>query len=377
VPRGRPLEGGGARRCRFKTPVVDGNLLRWREIEHEYDWRTLLLGNGLSINVSPRFDYRSLYQQAVSLGDGVLAPADRALFAALGTENFERVLRDLSASIRVQASLGEDPGPLRRRYRSVQGALAAAIRAVHVPWRMVPAATLQVIQSELRRYDSVYTTNYDLLVYWAMGHDDSYDPLVDCFWGPSGRFDPGDSKVRAGATAVFFLHGAMHLVAEGSGVTRKLRREDTETLLGQFGRPIAGDPNARPLLVTEGSSRDKRRAIESNNYLAHVYTTLRSPRLDGPILVFGSSLGEHDRHLTDALSVHPARPVAVSMMPSSCRRLCAEQARIFARLEAEPLLFFDATTHPLGAPSLAAQPRRLRRAYATAAAGSRAFGRRG
>jgi hypothetical protein len=337
-------------------PPLDGSLFDWGDIAADHDWCTLLIGNGLSINVWPRFDYRSLYGEATRLGDAVLASADRALFESLDTVNFERVLGYLGTSMRVQTALREDVAPLLRRYRSIQAALGAATRAVHVPWHRVPVRTLAAIQAELQRYEWVYTTNYDLLLYWAMGHDERYGPLVDCFWGPGGRFDPADSQVRARSTPVFFLHGAMHLIADASGHTRKLRRESTLALLDQFGQPIGGDPGARPLLMTEGSASDKRRAIESNEYLAHAYATLCSPQLDGPIIVFGSSLGEHDRHLTDALSVHPRRPVAVSMLPDSPRRLRARQADVYARLEAKPLLFFDATTHPLGAADLAASP---------------------
>jgi hypothetical protein len=95
-------------------------------------------------------------------------------------------------------------------------------------------------------------------------------------------------------------------------------------------------------LVTEDSSLGKRRTIESNAYLAHTYATLRSQRLDVPIVIFGSSLSEHDHHLTARLRRRTPR---------------ASQADIYARLEAEPLVFFDATTHPLGSAELAAWQR--------------------
>jgi len=38
-------------------------------------------------------------------------------------------------------------------------------------------------------------------------------------------------------------------------------------------------PPSRPLLVTEGTARDKLRAIEANAYLAHSLQTLRSIEL--------------------------------------------------------------------------------------------------
>ena len=71
------------------------------------------------------------------------------------------------------------------------------------------------------------------------------------------------------------------------------------------------------------------------------------------MVVFGCSLGEQDRHLTNALSEHPNRPIAASIMPGRKRDLQSQQRDIYSRVEAKPLLFFDATTHPLGAANLA------------------------
>lgn len=91
---------------------------------------------------------------------------------------------------------------------------------------------------------------------------------------------------------------------------------------------------------------DKLRAIEGNDYLAHALDRLRECEL--PMVVFGSSLSEQDRHLADALNEHPERPIAVSMRPGLKRDLAIRQADIYGRLATERLMFFDATTHPLG-----------------------------
>jgi hypothetical protein len=105
-------------------------------------------------------------------------------------------------------------------------------------------------------------------------------------------------------------------------------------------------------LITEGSWQDKLLAIEENAYLAHALRRLREWPL--PIVVFGSGLSEQDDHLVEALNEHEQRAVAVSMRPDSRRELLKRQSDIYNRLGAEPLLFFDATTHPLGQPRLRA-----------------------
>lgn len=324
----------------------DGTLRSWRELADVHTWDTLLLGNGMSINVWEPFGYRKLYDRALSAG---LTTADRKLFAE--TPNFERVLADLLTAIRVNEAIGLPSDALVERYRSIQRGLVRAVREVHVKLNRVPLSTRKAIGDTIARFEWVFTTSYDLLIYWAMAAAD-FKPFMDHFrFNRRCQFDPARASVPANKVPVYFLHGALHLVTGSDGATWKLRQTKLDSILNQFGKPIEGDPAARPLLVTEGSAEDKLFAIEENVYLSHALTRLRHRSL--PVVVFGSSLSEQDAHLTDALSEHPDRPVAVSMLPGSRKQLLAKQVEILGRLDASPLLFFDATSFPLGAKSLA------------------------
>lgn len=330
---------------------VDGTLRDWREIA-DRGWDTLLLGNGLSINVSPSFAYESLYSEADRrTGGGWLTDSDRAVFEWLDTKNPEVVLGKLRDAIALAECLGQRKEPYRRCFRSIQGALGTAIRFVHPKRWEVPTRTLEAIKAELRSHRATFTTSYDLLVYWAIGYDDDYSAFCDCFWA-NGRheFDPDDCKVWPGRRPIYFMHGALHLVVQGSGITRKLTRTGHDALLDQFGKPITGDPEARPLLVAEGTAVDKLRAIKGNGYLTHAYEAFGSR--SGPLLIFGHALGDQDRHLFEAINVHPERPVAVSMVRASDEKLREHQAAIWGRLAAREVYFYDAATHPLGAAGL-------------------------
>ncbi len=327
--------------------AVDGTLRAWSEIKPDFVRATLLLGNGLSINVWPRFNYGSLLEHASR--DGGLTAAERTLFGE--TPNFETVLADLNTAIRVDRTLGVDAAPVYERYKSIQRSLGHAIREVHVGRSQIARRKLEAIRDVLTRYEWIFTTSYDLILYWAMGARGVWRPFVDGFYRRSGDrlvFDADRDVVHAEQIPVYFLHGALHLVVGGAGTTWKLRRResDLQSILDQFGEPIAGDPQARPLLVTEGSAQDKLRAIEANAYLSRALAHLRENDL--PIVVFGSRLGSSDGHLIDALNEHPDRPIAVSMLPASKRELLRAQVDVFERLETEALLFFDASTHPLG-----------------------------
>ncbi len=332
---------------------IDGSLCAWEEVQAEYDeWSSLLLGNGLSRNVSGDFGYPSLFDQARrGNGSGCLTKIDRRLFEALETKNFERVLADVAAAIRVAETLDQNAGPYLDRYQSIQRALGLAVKSVHVSQPSIPAATLEGIGRVLQAQEFVFTTSYDLIVYWAMGAV-GYANLCDCFWGEKHAFDPANSDPTAQRTPVYFLHGALHLVVMGSGVTRKLANTGLQSLLDQFGHPLDGDSRARPLLITEGSSQHKLQAIESNDYLAHALDRLGG--CDLPIVVFGSDLGEQDQHLVDALNRNPNRPIAVSIRKKGkgASEIRATKAALRSVLDADPLVFFDAGTHPLGLPAV-------------------------
>ncbi|MCW2983294.1 MAG: hypothetical protein JWR63_864 [Conexibacter sp.] len=332
---------------------IDGELAWWDGVAPLCRWKVLLLGNGLSTNVWAGFDYKSLYEKAAAGSrHGGLAEADKVLFASVGdTTNFERVLAELKAAITMANALGQDAKPYADRYASIKRALGAAVRASHIEQIEIPESTFRTIRDAMLELSCVFTTSYDLLAYWAMSLD-GFEGFCDCFYANNrNEFGTWVPELR---TPVFFLHGALHLVVEADGTTRKLKRDD-RSLLEQFGNPAPDDPESDPLLVTEGSSRDKLAVIEQNDYLAYVLQRLRES--DEPLVVFGHSLSEQDAHLVDAINLHPDRSVAVSLLPSdTTAETRGRQAEIRARLHAvDRLYFFDASTHPLGAPELRAE----------------------
>lgn len=110
------------------------------------DWSALLLGNGLSRHVWGDFGYPSLFDKAQQ-GDspGSLTKPDLGLFEALSTKNFERVLADLAAAMRVAEALRIDPQLYVDRYQSIQRALGVAVRSVHVNRAGISDDTLEGI----------------------------------------------------------------------------------------------------------------------------------------------------------------------------------------------------------------------------------------
>lgn len=330
----------------------DGTLDVWEDVEQTEEWDALILGNGMSINLWEDFTYGSLYEEARA--SNLLSRADRDLFKALRLENFEQVLRRLSDAIVVGEALGKRRPQEQALHASIQRALAHAVRAVHIEGGEIPVEFLEDISEELRTYRHVFTTSYDLIVYWASakGPDDPFDGYCDFFWA-GGRLAFDESTIslspNAAVTRLYYLHGALHVVVLGDGTTCK-RKADGLSLLDQFGRSFRGDHTARPLIVTEAAAHDKLRSIKSNDYLTYCWDRLDA--LGCPVVVFGHSLSEQDHHLIDALNNHADRPVAVSLRDTGKRDNKKAQHRVASLLETTKLHFFDAATHPLGSEDL-------------------------
>ncbi|WP_210492759.1 DUF4917 family protein [Patulibacter sp. SYSU D01012] len=334
--------------------ALDGSLATWSALEDEHEWRTLLVGNGLSMHLCADFGYTSLFDEACEAGR--LDPTEQALFAAIDTENFELVLAALSSAILVADAIGDASEHLLEFYGRVQDSLGAAVRGVHPPLGRFPLEARRGLREVLRSYRRVFTTSYDLGIYWAAAsgtaeEGPTFDGFKDRLWS-NGRaeFDPRNADVvgDTSSTQTFYLHGALHLVVDAAGVTRKLTNR-RRSILDQFGKPIAGEPTARPLLVTEGDWADKLEAIHGNDYLLHCLRELR--RDTGPVVVFGHSLSPQDEHLARALNRHAGRCIAVGIRDKGPAQNRARQRELANALPDVDLFFFESATHPLSDPA--------------------------
>lgn len=100
--------------------------------------------------------------------------------------------------------------------------------------------------------------------------------------------------------------------------------------------------------MSEGTSAAKRRTISQSPYLSFCLQRLRDD--SAPTVVFGHSLSGQDQHIVEALVYGPRHQIAVSVYPGADPLdLNHERARIRKVLRQHEVLFFDSTTHPLGA----------------------------
>jgi hypothetical protein len=194
----------------------------------------------------------------------------------------------------------------------------------------------------------VFTTNYDLLSYWAIQHRP--DVVTDLFQGAEPGFD-----LSASATdkpRLLYLHGGLHLVRNQDGTARKLMSTEG-TLLGNFAiNNTIKTLDDVPLFVNEGPAQDKLKTIRSSDYLSFCYDQLLGHG-DG-LCIFGHALGEQDSHIVHALRQAKPKVVAISIYPRS-KAFIQHQKRHYAKVfegTGVALRFFDSKTHALGNPKL-------------------------
>ena len=270
--------------------------------------RHVLLGNGASIAWRPDlFSYESLYQEA-RIED--LLPSKDDLFGALSTHDFEKVMEHLATAARIAALYGT-PEQIRRRMvddaHAVRRALADVISAIHPDHRNLLADDeCERAREFLSSFNSVFTLNYDLLLYWVLLRDNSVYKLdfKDGFQWPTYEIRNALVWKRSVAEAeqnVFYLHGALHYFVE-EGWLHKLHYGQDPLVAQVRDRILRGE---YPLFVSEGTSPEKIARIEASEYLRFCRSSLAS--LQGTLFIHGASLAANDDHIWRVIESRDSR----------------------------------------------------------------------
>jgi hypothetical protein len=335
-------------------PALDAHLATWPALDQRHPCDALLVGNGASRALWKPFGYFSLFEEAQRAGRKKgLAISDQALFKSLATELFEPVLSALNTTVRANAALAINSTAPLNRYYSIKEALIHAVRTLHLPWPQMPATTLATLNQALRGYRNIYTSNYDLILPWAVQHaPQGFAELFD----EQGFFDV--RRTRSEGTRVLHLHGGLHLLKLPDGTTRQRSAESAELLDG-FAVNIPGEV---PLFVNEDRSDEKLRAIRHSDYLSWCLGQLAQESQG--LCLFGQHLDSSDQHLVEA--VRQARPhhLSIAIRPLGEASVINQKQHYIDRfwdLPATALHFFDASTHPLGLAELAIEVPTARR----------------
>lgn len=265
--------------------------------ESEHVARHLLIGNGFSISAHQAFSYPSLLEA----GGGLTARLQR-IFDTLETTDFEVAVEAVRQARALWSIYSEDANVRARARRDIEAIkrhLVRAITRVH-PRRPndLEEGAYETCRDFLMLFagpdrnirGSIFTTNYDLLLYWTVAR---FHEELECDDGFRGR-PLMWSEANAEQQNIFHMHGGLHLYENEDGI-RKLRSDrplldQIETLMEE------GD---LPIFVAEGSSAQKRSRIRGNDYLLHARRAFRRACSNpaATLFSFGHSLRPQDEHL--------------------------------------------------------------------------------
>ena len=299
--------------------------------------RHLLLGNGFSIACEPSiFSYSSLFEKAKKS----MSPTLIRVFDAMNTQDFEEVIRVLQRSGQIVVLYDSELGSIKKRMVfdacNLKEELIRAVANQH-PARPsdIDDAKYQACRTFLAHFiggDSkekkgkIYTLNYDLLLYWALLHEDEWE---DGTAGPVLKPDDGFRKDRADPEAdyviwhgetsahkqnIHYLHGALHLFDAGHELKKFTWIGTGEPLTEQVKKALEED--RFPLFVAEGDSEGKIAKIRHNAYLHHSFKSFASMcAAEGQtaLFVFGHSFSDNDRHVLDRIGRSKLAHVYVSL----------------------------------------------------------------
>lgn len=269
----------------------------------DYSRRHVLLGNGFSIACRPDiFVYGKLFEQADFTA---LSKSAKEAFDALGTTDFERVIKTLrdTASIADVYGIGKRKvAKLKDDAERLKELLVETIAKSH-PDRPsdISDHEYQRCQKFLSNFDTTYTLNYDLLLYWANMHHESTEKITsdDGFRTSADDLEHGyesDYVVwdadQSRSQNTWFLHGALHLFDSGTEIQKYTWNRTGVRLIEQTRDALSRD--LFPLFVAEGESDEKLERIRHSDYLAKARRSFQS--IGHCLFIYGHSLAPNDEH---------------------------------------------------------------------------------
>lgn len=273
---------------------------------------SLLLGNGFSMAYDKDiFSYNALYTFLISQEDELL----NKLFGVIKTKNFELVMQQLDTTIALLEAFGSDLvflEQIRSASQKLKKALLQSVKELHPEhvFKMQEeksSACANFLQLFLQSGGGVYTTNYDLLLYWVLMRQGVASP-VDGF----GRELENPVEVKEGEEQqwsellwgpnqadqnIHYLHGALHLFDTGTEVIKE-QYDANGFLLENVASRL--DDGHYPIFVTAGNGAEKLEHIRHNRYLSNCFD--RFCEVDGSLVTFGFNFGQYDEHIIEAIN---------------------------------------------------------------------------
>lgn len=292
------------------------NLVNYNEILKKIDktkndrkWN-LLMGNGFSISYNHKiFSYNALHDFVLSQDDEIL----KLLFEIVKTTNFELVMRQLETTKLLATKFNgnnEFISKLEEAHKKLRSSLINAIQELHPEHVFTikeekSQSCSSFFSSFVNTGGELYTTNYDLLMYWILmrnqirdisdgfGREIEFGDFDDYDDGYEGELIWGKNKEMQN---IHYLHGAIAFFDTGISIVKE--EYDGNYLMDKIENRIKNDEY--PVFVTSGTGKDKLEQIKHNSYLSFCYDCFS--RMTGSLVTYGFNFGEYDNHIIAAIN---------------------------------------------------------------------------
>ena len=276
----------------------------------------LLFGNGFSMAYDSNiFSYNALSKFIENTGD----PLVSSLFERLNTKNFELIMQQLDNFCEI-ADIFSDDKTLAPKIKAVseklKNSLIDAVKDLH-PEHVFKIsaensqACINFLQEYLGNGGTVFSTNYDLLLYWVLMRNgaqnaiDGFGRDLETDLDGDEYIEPEDleySELRwgkyKGKQSIFYLHGTLPIFYTGIHII-KVAYDSEHYLLQNVKERI--DNKEYPIFVTAGNGKEKLTHIVHNRYLSYCYEQLCN--IQGSLVTFGFNFGEYDTHIIEAINI--------------------------------------------------------------------------
>ncbi|AMP90223.1 DUF4917 family protein [Legionella pneumophila] len=300
--------------------MAELKVISFEEALNKTNNRTILLGNGFSISLCEEFNYKNLYNKSQELSGKEGKPISndmKKIFDALNTDDFEKVLAHLNITIEIAKHYSNSKlllSTIKNDRKNLIASFLNTISSVHPRYKA--SIEFQTYVSCLRllsKFSKIFTTNYDLLLYWIIMERNS--PILSLF--ELKDFDistlPTDDGFSRGKSTnglllwkpehnyreqqIFYLHGSLFII-EIDDFYLKIESNNEGYILDQLESSLIS--GQQPLIVLEGSSAHKADKIGGHSYLRYCLDALKN--LKGDLFLLGFSINDKsDKHIIESI----------------------------------------------------------------------------
>lgn len=274
--------------------------------------RHLLFGNGFSIAYDPSiFSYNALSTFIENTNNDLL----QKLFKVINTKNFELIMQQLDNFVEIAKVFNVDQDLIDKIIEAIEtlkNSLIEAVKELHPEHVFVVTEEKskkchQFLDHFLSQGGKIYSTNYDLLLYWVLMRNES-KLAIDGF----GRELENAEEVKKGAEqewselrwginkdkqTIFYLHGTLPIFDTGIEIEKE-QYDSQHYLLQKVSERM--ENKSYPIFVTAGNAQEKLNHIMHNKYLAYCFDNFSN--IEGSLITFGFNFGQYDTHIIDGIN---------------------------------------------------------------------------